>query len=77
MQAENGRTEQSREGQKWLTRLTGVGHFLPLSTVVAMLFNGFRFTVFVMLNSSRDVNVSCAVLSFDPVRRLPFNRHIS
>ena len=30
MQAENGRTEQSREGQKWLTRLIGVGHFLPL-----------------------------------------------
>ena len=33
MQAENGRTEQSREGQKWLTRLIGVSRFLPLSTV--------------------------------------------
>ena len=33
MHVENGRTEQSREGQKWLTRLIGVSHFLPLSTV--------------------------------------------
>ena len=30
---ENGRTEQSREGQKWPTPLASVGHFLPLSTV--------------------------------------------